>query len=197
MLTRGVPEPRALRGLSRWPRRPLPTEHLQGSQCQHASVSLCVDPASPQPPARGAARPCKVRKPKPRGHGDVTEASPLWSGTAPESGSHNIQEAPQKQEHQASVLPQARRKPETPFTPGGWSRGTAWFRCSSVLPPTVRPHLGPVSCWEQGAATWSPRARILGTAHRSQPGAPRDVTAVASPGPGAWRGEQPRASETS
>lgn len=45
MPTCGTPEPGALRGLSRRPRRPLPAAHLQGSQRLHASVSLCMDPA--------------------------------------------------------------------------------------------------------------------------------------------------------
>lgn len=105
MPTRGVPEPGALRGLSRWPHRPLPTAHLQGSQHLHVSVSQCVDPASPRPPSRGAASLCKLRKPKPRGYGDVTEASPLRSGTTPESGSRNIQEALQKRDTKRLSLP--------------------------------------------------------------------------------------------
>lgn len=45
MPTCGTPEPGALRGLSRWPRRALPAAHLQGSQRLHASVPPCVDPA--------------------------------------------------------------------------------------------------------------------------------------------------------
>lgn len=146
MPTRGVPERGALRGLSRWPHRTLPTAHLQGSQRLHASVSLCVDPASPRPPTRGAARPCKVRKLKPRGYGDVTEASPLRSGTVPESGSRNIQEAPQKQGHQASVLaaspaPGESLSPRLPRE--GGHGGQADSTAISALPPTIRPPSGP------------------------------------------------------
>lgn len=146
MSTHGVPEPGALRALSRWPHRPLPAAHLQGSQHLHTSVSQCVDPASPRPPARGAASLCKLRKPKPRGYGDVTEASPLRSGTTPESGSRNIQEALQKQGHQASVLaaspaPGESLSPRLPRE--GGHGGQAGSAASSVLPPTIRPHLGP------------------------------------------------------
>lgn len=200
MPTRGVPEPGALRGLSRWPRRPLPTAHLQGSQRLHASVSLCVDPASPRPPARGAAHPCKVRKPKPRGYGDVTEASPLRSGTAPESGSRNIQEAPQKQGHQASVLAASPAPGESlsPLLPReGGHGGQAGSTAISALPPTIRPPSGPsfllgMRGWRpgyRGLGSWAPYTGV--TQNRGQAEAPRDVTTVTSPGPGAWGGEWP------
>lgn len=101
---------------------------------------------SPQPPARGAARLCKVRKLKPRGYGDVTGSSPLGSGTTPESGceTHRRPRESRDTKHLSSPPPPGQEKARTPAHPGRVVTGDRLAPLPTPsLPQPSAPLLGP------------------------------------------------------